>query len=68
MAPGTGFEPVRPIRVTDLAGLLPTRLGHPGALMVLLCLLRWQVLRLAPKIDMRLLLVRSRLGNDLCEA
>jgi hypothetical protein len=30
VAPGTGFEPVRPLRATDLAGLLPTRLGDPG--------------------------------------
>ncbi len=30
MAPGVGFEPTRPIRVTDLAGLRPTRLGDPG--------------------------------------
>ena len=35
MAPGTGFEPVRPsalniLRATDLAGLLHTRLGYPG--------------------------------------
>ncbi len=26
MAPGAGFEPARPERVTDLAGLLPTTL------------------------------------------
>ena len=31
MAPGVGFEPTRPLRVTDLAGLRPTRLGDPGA-------------------------------------
>ena len=39
MAPGEGFEPSRPSTVsrekklpwvTDLAGLLPTRLGYPG--------------------------------------
>jgi hypothetical protein len=29
VAPGTGFEPVSPMD-TDLAGLLPTRLGYPG--------------------------------------
>jgi len=27
VAPGVGFEPTRPIRATDLAGLPPTRLG-----------------------------------------
>jgi hypothetical protein len=28
VAPGGGFEPPRPLRVTDLAGLRPTRLGR----------------------------------------
>ncbi len=30
MAPGAGFEPTRRLRVTGLATLLRTRLGHPG--------------------------------------
>ncbi len=29
LARGVGFEPTRPLRATDLAGLPPTRLGQP---------------------------------------